>query len=61
MSKTSTAVKARYNEKTYSQYTFSLRKDTDSELIAYIEAQKAQGLSTAQIIRQLYSLAKPAE
>ena len=60
MSKTSTEVKARYNEKTYKQYTFSLRKDTDIEIIDYIESQKAQGLSAADIIRQLYSLAKPA-
>ena len=57
---TSSAVKKRYNSKTYNQYTFSLRKDDNADLISYIENQKAKGLSAADVIRKLYqSSSKP--
>lgn len=51
---TSSAVKARYNAKTYKQYAFSLRLDSDSELIAEIEKAKEQGISPTDFVRNLY-------
>lgn len=52
---TSSEVKKRYNDKAYKAYTFHLRKDEDMELIEKIEAEKAKGLSTADIIRKFLS------
>ena len=51
MSKTSTAVKQRWMAKAYHRYTISLRHDTDSDIIDYIERHKAEG--TTDLIRQL--------
>lgn len=50
---TSSEVKARYNKKTYVQYTVSFRKDTDEDIIEKVEAEKATGLSTADVFRKL--------
>lgn len=43
MSNTSTAVKRRYNDKTYRRFNVSIRKDSD--LIDFIESRKADGES----------------
>lgn len=40
---TSTAVKRRYNDKTYRRFNVSIRKDSD--LIDFIESRKADGES----------------
>lgn len=37
---TSTEVKARYNNKTYTTYRANLRKDEDAALIEFIEANR---------------------
>ena len=50
---TSTAVKQRYNNKTYNQYSIKLRKVEDADLIALIEAEKAKGLSATETIKRL--------
>lgn len=50
--KTSTAVKARWNEKTYKRYQIYLRQEEDAELIAYIEQRKAAGNGTSEIFRE---------
>mgnify|MGYP004655433893 CR=1 FL=1 len=48
---TSTAVKARYNKKTYQQYTVSFRKKEDADCIEYIETQRSKGYTTAEIFK----------
>lgn len=50
---TSSEVKARYNAKTYKQYTFSLRKVEDAAMIEKIEAERAKGYSTSEAIKNL--------
>lgn len=50
---TSSEVKARFNKKTYQQYTFSLKKKEDAEYIEYIENERAKGYSTPEIIKEL--------
>lgn len=50
---TSTEVKARYNAKTYKQYTISFRKVEDAATIEKIEAERAKGLSAAEAIKRL--------
>lgn len=55
---TSTEVKKRYNDKTYTRFQISLRKDDDAELIAYIEEQKQNGISVTEIVRNLYNSQK---
>lgn len=39
--KTSTEVKARWNEKTYKRYQVYLRQDEDADLIEFLEQNKA--------------------
>ena len=51
---TSSEVKKRYNDKTYTRFQISLRKDEDAELIAYIEQAKQNGESVTEAIRKLY-------
>ena len=51
---TSNEVKKRYNDKTYTRFQLSLRKDEDTELIAYIEQAKQNGESVTEAIRKLY-------
>lgn len=55
---TSNEVKKRYNDKTYTRFQVSLRKDEDADLIAYIEEQKASGASVTEAIRKLYKKSK---
>lgn len=50
---TSTAVKARYNKKTYKNYNLNFRIDDDSDIIAAIENEKASGASTTEAFRRL--------
>lgn len=52
MSKTSNEVKNRWKQRNYQQYNVSLRHDTDSELIAFVEFEKASGKSTTEIFRE---------
>ena len=50
---TSSAVKKRYNEKTYTRYMINLRKVEDADIISLIEAEKAKGASTSEAIKTL--------
>ena len=50
---TSSAVKTRYNKKTYQQYSVKLRKVEDASIIELIEAEKAKGHSTSEAIKNL--------
>jgi len=52
MGKTSTEVKTRWMKANYASYRVNLRKDTDSELIAYIERRKHNGEQTTEIFRE---------
>ena len=51
MGKTSTEVKSRWINANYARYNVNLRKDVDSELIAYIERRKHNGESTSEVFR----------
>lgn len=48
---TSSAVKRKYNDKTYNQVVFSVRKDSD--LARQIEAYKADGNQLSPLIKKL--------
>lgn len=50
---TSSAVKARYNKKTYKSYNINLRIKEDAELIDIIERGKQSGLSPTETIRKI--------
>lgn len=50
---TSSAVKKRYNDKTYKQYAVKFRYDTDKDLIERIEALKNEGLGTTAAFKKL--------
>ena len=50
---TSSAVKKKYNDKTYHQYLVSLRVEQDADLIAKIEDLKKDGYSTTDAFRKL--------
>lgn len=50
---TSTDVKRRYNEKVYAQYTISIRKSEDPEIVEAIEAAKSAGISANEAVKQL--------
>ncbi len=50
---TSTAVKAKYNKKTYKNYNVNLRINDDADIIAMIENEKASGLNTTDAFRKL--------
>lgn len=57
---TSTAVKARYDKKTYKKYTFSLRLVNDAELIKAVEALREPEESDSALIKKiLYKLLDP--
>ena len=49
---TSSAVKQRWNAKTYTRYTISLRKDEDADIIRLIEERKSKGISPTDTIRE---------
>ena len=50
---TSSEVKARYMAKTYQTFSLKLRKVEDADIIAMIEAEKANGLQTSEAIKKL--------
>lgn len=58
MGKTSSEVKARWMKANYASYRVNLRKDTDTELIAYIERRKHNGEQTTEIFRDILEKAK---
>lgn len=45
---------ARYNSKTYKQYTIVLRWDDDEDIINSIEAAKKNGLSYREWLREIF-------
>ncbi|MCM1334278.1 MAG: hypothetical protein NC237_04420 [Eubacterium sp.] len=55
---TSSAVKARYNAKTYARYMMTLRRVEDREIIAAIEAAKAEGIAPTEFFRAIYKKQK---
>lgn len=50
---TSTAVKQRYNAKTYERVSVLLRKIDDADVIAAIAARKASGMQTSDAVKSL--------
>lgn len=57
MSKTSSEVKNRWNEKTYKRLSLFLRKEEDKEYIEYLETRRAEtGESLADIIKEALDL-----
>ena len=50
--KTSTEVKQRWENKAYKKYMIRLRKDSDSDLIDFIEQQKSEGKQTTELFRE---------
>lgn len=54
MSRTSNEVKARYHARAYSRYALTLHRERDCELIEYMEARKAAGVSPTATLRELY-------
>lgn len=50
MGKTSSAVKNKYNAKTYKRYQLFLRLDEDAEYIDFIEKAKEDGITLREII-----------
>lgn len=57
MSKTSSEVKNRWNEKTYKRLSLFLRKEEDKEYIEYLETRRAEtGESLADIIKAALDL-----
>lgn len=51
---TSTAVKKRYNDKTYRNYSIRLRYDRDSELIEYLNKMQENEISPTEVLRNLF-------
>ena len=58
MSKTSSKVKNAWNAKTYKQFTISLRKDTDEDVIEILEDARERKELTALIREAVRSLPK---
>lgn len=50
--KTSTEVKNRWNAKTYKRYTLSLRKESDTEYISFIEQCKKQDIGVTELVKR---------
>ena len=50
---TSSAVKKRYNDKTYNAYALKFRKVEDADIINFFETSKANGITPAEAVRQL--------
>lgn len=55
---TSTEVKQRWENKTYNRYIVRLRKDSDAELIKYIEKHKAKYGTTGAFRQALEQVVK---
>lgn len=45
---------AKYDEKTYVNYLFKLRKDEDADIIMDIEAAKSKGINKREWLRELF-------
>ena len=58
MTQPSKAVINRSLNKLYSRYLISLRKDKDTELIAFIEQNRYKGISATETMRKLYAKRK---
>ena len=54
MSRPSNEVYARYHARAYLRYELTFHKERDRELIEFLEAQKAAGLSPTATVRELY-------
>ena len=52
---TSTAVKQRYNDKTYTQFNVRLRNEDAAEILEFIESR---GWSKAEFVKVAYELLK---
>ena len=48
-----TESKRRWNEKAYIQYTISLKREADADLIERIEAEREKGKSAAEAIKSI--------
>lgn len=51
MAYTSSDVKQRYNEKTYKKIGVTLRKNTDADIVEFVEANKTR-IGTTQLFRE---------
>ncbi len=54
MSKPSNEVYARYHARAYTRYVVLLHNERDRDLIEFIQAQKAAGVSPTATLRELY-------
>lgn len=54
ISRPSKEVYARYHAKAYVKYSIAFRRDTDKDIIEYIETNKAKGISPTGTIRELF-------
>ena len=45
---------AKYDEKTYVNYLFKLRKDEDADIIKDIETAKSKGINKREWLRELF-------
>ena len=54
MTKPSNEVKYRYHARAYSRYALTFHRERDRELIEFLEAQKAAGISPTATVRELY-------
>lgn len=55
---TSTAVKRRYNDKTYTQFRAALRKEDYAEIDAFCQSK---GWSKAEFVKRAYNMLKKDE
>ncbi len=58
---TSTAVKARWNKKTYANYTICLRYDRQAELIEFVTQKQLDGKRTSEIFSEALELLREKE
>lgn len=58
---TSSAVKKRYNDKTYTRYTLNLRKDEDADIIEKLQSVPNKAGYIKELIRRDISTAKSPE
>lgn len=55
---TSTEVKERHIYKTYVRAQINLRKDSDGDLIDYLDKRRVEGVFATDVFRELYDIAK---
>ena len=58
---TSSAVKKRYNDKTYRSYHLTLRMDSEGELIEKLDALISAGMSQSEAIKTLLDTKQKAD